>query len=106
MGRSYAHTLQQFGPLAQGLEQRTHNPSVVGSNPTGPTQLRLLHSILGPVSLRPPPRRCTHAHLAAALASKSYRAHSAAPIAASSRLPAALRTDRRLTILPADEASW
>ncbi len=75
MGRSYAHTLQQFGPLAQGLEQRTHNPSVVGSNPTGPTQLRVLHSFLGPVSLRPPPRRCTHAHLAAALASKSYRAH-------------------------------
>ena len=26
------------GPLAQRLEQRTHNPSVVGSNPTGPTK--------------------------------------------------------------------
>jgi hypothetical protein len=25
------------GPLAQRLEQRTHNPLVVGSNPTGPT---------------------------------------------------------------------
>ena len=26
-----------FGPLAQRLEQRTHNPLVVGSNPTWPT---------------------------------------------------------------------
>src|SRR5262252_2085563 len=26
-----------LGPLAQRLEQRTHNPLVVGSNPTGPT---------------------------------------------------------------------
>jgi hypothetical protein len=25
------------GPVAQRLEQRTHNPLVVGSNPTGPT---------------------------------------------------------------------
>lgn len=25
------------GPVAQRSEQRTHNPSVVGSNPTGPT---------------------------------------------------------------------
>ena len=29
--------IKQFGPLAQRLEQRTHNPLVVGSNPTGPT---------------------------------------------------------------------
>jgi hypothetical protein len=27
------------GPLAQRLEQRTHNPLVVGSNPTGPTNV-------------------------------------------------------------------
>src|ERR1700686_3758191 len=27
------------GPLAQRLVQRTHNPLVVGSNPTGPTKL-------------------------------------------------------------------
>jgi hypothetical protein len=27
-----------LGPLAQRLEQRTHNPLVVGSNPTGPTK--------------------------------------------------------------------
>ena len=26
-----------FGPLAQRLEQRTHNPLVLGSNPRGPT---------------------------------------------------------------------
>ena len=26
------------GPLAQWLEQGTHNPLVVGSNPTGPTK--------------------------------------------------------------------
>ena len=26
------------GLLAQRLEQRTHNPLVVGSNPTGPTK--------------------------------------------------------------------
>ena len=26
------------GPLAQRLEQRTHNPLVEGSNPSGPTK--------------------------------------------------------------------
>ena len=26
-----------IGPVAQRLEQGTHNPLVVGSNPTGPT---------------------------------------------------------------------
>ena len=30
-----------IGPVAQRLEQGTHNPLVVGSNPTGPTSLRL-----------------------------------------------------------------
>ena len=30
-------TIVVIGPLAQRLEQRTHNPLVVGSNPTGPT---------------------------------------------------------------------
>ena len=30
-------TLASNGPVAQRLEQRTHNPLVVGSNPTGPT---------------------------------------------------------------------
>src|ERR1700691_4582652 len=30
-------TSGSFGPLAQRLVQRTHNPLVVGSNPTGPT---------------------------------------------------------------------
>ncbi len=29
------------GPVAQRLEQGTHNPLVVGSNPTGPTSLTL-----------------------------------------------------------------
>ena len=28
-----------LGPVAQRLEQGTHNPLVVGSNPTGPTTL-------------------------------------------------------------------
>lgn len=28
---------QKNGAVAQRLEQRTHNPLVVGSNPTGPT---------------------------------------------------------------------
>jgi hypothetical protein len=28
-----------FGPLAQSVEQRTFNPWVVGSIPTGPTKL-------------------------------------------------------------------
>ena len=27
-----------FGPVAQWLEQGTHNPLVVGSSPTGPTK--------------------------------------------------------------------
>src|SRR5580698_2207173 len=30
------------GPLAQRLVQRTHNPLVVGSNPTGPTRILYL----------------------------------------------------------------
>ena len=29
-----------LGSVAQWLEQGTHNPLVVGSNPTGPTRLR------------------------------------------------------------------
>ena len=32
------------GPVAQRLEQGTHNPLVVGSNPTGPTMLRMSKS--------------------------------------------------------------
>jgi hypothetical protein len=34
------------GPIAQRLEQRTHNPLVVGSNPTGPTDVH----VFAPVS--------------------------------------------------------
>ena len=30
-----------FGPLAQSVEQRTFNPWVVGSIPTGPTQNKI-----------------------------------------------------------------
>ena len=33
------------GPVAQRLEQGTHNPLVVGSNPTGPTIQKSLPSI-------------------------------------------------------------
>jgi len=33
--------LVNTGPLAQRLEPRTHNPLVVGSNPTGPTTRRV-----------------------------------------------------------------
>ena len=33
--------LSKRGPLAQRLEQGTHNPLVVGSNPTGPTTLKI-----------------------------------------------------------------
>ena len=29
----------RVGPVAQRLEQRTHNPLVLGSNPSGPTNL-------------------------------------------------------------------
>ena len=28
----------RVGPVAQRLEQRTHNPLVLGSNPSGPTK--------------------------------------------------------------------
>lgn len=31
---------QQVGPVAQRLEQWTHNPLVQGSNPCGPTKIR------------------------------------------------------------------
>jgi hypothetical protein len=34
------HTMQAGGPVAQRLEQGTHNPLVRGSNPCGPTKLR------------------------------------------------------------------
>jgi hypothetical protein len=33
------------GPLAQRLEQRTHNPLVPGSNPGGPTSLFRIVSV-------------------------------------------------------------
>ena len=33
----YAKAQVKFGPLAQSVEQRTFNPWVVGSIPTGPT---------------------------------------------------------------------
>lgn len=36
---SQAAGKKTIGPLAQRLVQRTHNPLVVGSNPTGPTRL-------------------------------------------------------------------
>ena len=42
------------GPVAQWLEQRTHNPSVVGSSPTGPTipqRLRTGEARTGPAPL-------------------------------------------------------
>jgi hypothetical protein len=37
-------TLLFVGPVAQRLEQRTHNPLVPGSNPGGPTNSVLLTS--------------------------------------------------------------
>ena len=36
-----------FGPVAQWLEQGTHNPLVVGSSPTGPTMLRVVAIVEG-----------------------------------------------------------
>src|SRR4051812_12338202 len=33
----------QFGPVAQRLEQGTHNPLVGGSNPSGPTKLLCIY---------------------------------------------------------------
>ena len=38
---SYGRIDQIFGPLAQWLEQGTHNPLVLGSNPRWPTYTRL-----------------------------------------------------------------
>ena len=35
-----------LGPVAQRLEQGTHNPLVVGSNPTGPTISKSLSSMV------------------------------------------------------------
>lgn len=38
LGRIFqAVAVKQLGPLAQRSEQRTHNPLVEGSNPSGPT---------------------------------------------------------------------
>ena len=39
VGVGYLEEWGISGPLAQRLEQRTHNPSVPGSNPGGPTRL-------------------------------------------------------------------
>jgi PilZ domain len=39
------NTLQSRGPVAQRLEQRTHNPLVPGSNPGGPTNLNRSESV-------------------------------------------------------------
>ena len=39
VGLSYSRVLSLRGPLAQLAEQRTFNPQVVGSIPTGPTKL-------------------------------------------------------------------
>ena len=41
-------TKNYLGPVAQRLEQGTHNPLVVGSNPTGPTsfEYRMLLTII------------------------------------------------------------
>lgn len=36
------YTLTPQGPIAQWLEQRTHNPLVPGSSPGGPTTLAML----------------------------------------------------------------
>ena len=38
---SYGRIDQIFGPLAQWLEQGTHNPLVLGSSPRWPTYTRL-----------------------------------------------------------------
>ncbi len=45
--RRYCRVRGPAGPLAQRLEQGTHNPLVVGSNPTGPSSA----SSIGPRSL-------------------------------------------------------
>jgi hypothetical protein len=42
--------LLQDGPVAQRLEQWTHNPLVAGSNPAGPTNFSIQHSIFGRLS--------------------------------------------------------
>ena len=57
-----------FGPVAQRLEQGTHNPLVGGSNLSGPTDLRRLTSIIiacqyratliARLSIRPPEVVC------------------------------------------------
>ena len=47
------HTIQSVnGPLAQRLVQRTHNPLVVGSNPTGPTKICYGFSNVPPIDER------------------------------------------------------
>jgi hypothetical protein len=38
-------TLDLVGPVAQRLEQRTHNPLVLGSNPSGPTSTKKRNAI-------------------------------------------------------------
>ena len=37
----------RVGPVAQRLEQRTHNPLVLGSNPSGPTNLSVSFRFVG-----------------------------------------------------------
>src|SRR6516225_7884014 len=75
------------GPVAQRLEQRTHNPLVVGSNPTGPTIC----------FLRVTPSPCTFVSVAVP---------SFVPCHRQNRLDSRLfeRLDRRLSCLRADVA--
>jgi hypothetical protein len=40
------------GSVAQGLEQGTHNPLVVGSNPTGPTKKTSSNFALGRIIIK------------------------------------------------------
>ena len=43
------YIIRKSGPVAQRLEQWTHNPLVVGSNPTGPSDYKLrFHICLAP----------------------------------------------------------
>src|SRR5438309_9661400 len=55
--RPLANTLPTIGPIAQRLEQATHNRLVVGSNPTGPTTIKY-HIPQGVIESR----RRVHAH--------------------------------------------
>ena len=100
----------ESGPVAQRLEQWTHNPLVVGSNPTGPTRYAFIAyppvPAVPPLLSCPPPQTTTSYGLwtgSSRQKEKAFVLSSAAPddgdaAAPAAAAPAIARKRRRLRV--------